>query len=102
MCSDVWRAQLTCDASIDEADDSVGDSSEFLEVGCDKNHRGAFFDGITYEQVGLRLKGNSSLMSLSGRGVGGAGGVDAAEATLGETMAAFLQRATRIRGLMMP
>ena len=32
-------------------------------------------DGITYEQVGLRLKGNSSLMSLSGRGVGGAGGV---------------------------
>jgi spore coat protein CotH len=31
-------------------------------------------DGSTYENVGLRLKGNSSLMGLRGTGAGGAGG----------------------------
>ena len=31
-------------------------------------------DGTTFERVGLRLKGNSSLMGLRGNGRGGAGG----------------------------
>jgi spore coat protein CotH len=42
-------------------------------------------DGVTYEQVGLRLKGNSSLFSLSGRGGAGGAPIDITDACVVDT-----------------
>ncbi len=47
-------------------------------------------DGETYRQVGLRLKGNSSLGGLGGGGLGGGPRVDGEEAILGDECAVLI------------
>ncbi|HUG00079.1 MAG TPA: CotH kinase family protein [Ilumatobacter sp.] len=41
-------------------------------------------DGVTYEQAGIRLKGNSSLRSIAGGGLGGPGGLADATTDVGD------------------